>query len=321
MDKQLTIGQLLGLTSPRADFRYGMELEMEGGERFDSDMLRENVGTRWDLTVDHSLRGGVELVSNALSVGHLSAAIRRAYDFVIPRGYGHSPRTGIHLHVNQQTRTLEEVLAFIAAYTLYEPMLLQRVGGDRWENVYCIPLCELGGSARRLRAEWDREHKPTPTGRWRRSVLQYMVRPWAKYTALNVLPLHDIGTVELRMPPFWEDVEHTLEFLQSVHEIQQFAEGKSPEDVLRIWGTNEAENIEALEEISGTALAWCNEDRLVADLDLYDPAGVVERLCAPAQANSEWGPPNRRASGTNGFRYGTIGTGSRPVVRTTREVA
>lgn len=96
------------------------------------------------------------------------------------RNEAFSPRTSIHVHAN--CRNLEEsvVKTIILLYALYEEAFFLLVNPERRDNIHCVPLTETYLS-----------------GKYK-TALPSLIETWHKYTALNIKPLSEHGTIEFR---------------------------------------------------------------------------------------------------------------------------
>jgi hypothetical protein len=167
-------GEVLNTTSA---FTAGIECEIEGV-----------VGTPcfdfFDTTKDGSLRHeGLEFISEPLGKEALLTAFTTLHDelelFEVPEG-NFSPRTSTHVHINCRPLEEEQVKTLLLLYALYEEYFFLVVSPARRGNIHCVPLTET--------------HLP---GLYHTN-LSSLVNRWHKYTALNLVPLCNLGTVEFR---------------------------------------------------------------------------------------------------------------------------
>lgn len=89
-------------------------------------------------------------------------------------------RTSIHVHVNMMYSKTYQVRNFMLLYSILEPLVFGYVAKERMNNIHCVPLTY------------------TNLPSWYHAPLDILVAKWHKYTALNLLPLRELGTVELR---------------------------------------------------------------------------------------------------------------------------
>lgn len=91
-----------------------------------------------------------------------------------------SSRTSTHVHVNCLPLEVETVRNIVLMYALFEEFFFLMVKPERRNNIHCVPLSETTVS--------NCYSRPLPT----------MVSSWSKYTALNLKPLAQYGTLEFR---------------------------------------------------------------------------------------------------------------------------
>lgn len=155
----------------------GLECEVESVRSFSSEL-----SYGWSMTDDGSLRNnGKEFLSGAKPRVDLLNGFRDLHAKIIPHKFPKfSERTSIHVHVNCQNLTVEQVQNIVLMYALYEEMFFNLCDPSRRHNIHCVPLTETY-----LPALYK-------TG------LDNMLSRWHKYTALNIKRLTDLGTIEFR---------------------------------------------------------------------------------------------------------------------------
>lgn len=137
----------------------------------------------FNVTNDGSLRNnGYEFVSVPMYMEDSIKAFESLHATLRLRSTeeAFSPRTSIHVHAN--CRNLEEstVRNILLLYALYEEAFFLMVNPERRDNIHCVPLTETYLS-----------------GKYRGNVVS-LVENWHKYTALNLKPLSEYGTIEFR---------------------------------------------------------------------------------------------------------------------------
>jgi len=158
----------------------GIELEIERSSGF-------GYSKYFSRVVDRSLRDeGNEFISLPLRVDTLLEQLQEFFqinrDMFVPECY--SDRTSTHVHMNVQHFTKENVKTLLLYYALVEPLLFDFVGNYRQENIYCVPLNET-----LLLQDMSKTVS---------NLFATSGRAWQKYTALNLLPITQYGTVEFR---------------------------------------------------------------------------------------------------------------------------
>lgn len=160
-------------------FAAGAELEVEDIKRFDIDFLE-----KWSINVteDGSLRNnGHEFL---LPPSNRDKLVER-FNMCLTKGIKvgkepYSMRTSTHVHVNMLNASEAQTKALLFLYAIFEPLAFSYVGQARKNNIHCVPL--------------NMTHMPNVY----KHTIEYIVARWHKYTALNLLPLAKLGTVEFR---------------------------------------------------------------------------------------------------------------------------
>lgn len=161
---------------------------------------------------DHSLRNyGFEYVSppdtkenllRSFKDLHASLAFRKKEE-------AFSDRTSIHVHVNCRSLDLKQVRNIVLLYALFEEYFFKFTEPSRRHNIHCTPLTETYLPVRYC--------KPLP----------YLVDSWSKYTALNIVPLKTLGTIEFRHMHGHSDAALLDEWLSTIENLWEL--GKTAE--------------------------------------------------------------------------------------------
>lgn len=198
-DKGYTEGKL-PISSP--DLVVGLELEIENWEG-------ENKFRGFDFHEDNSLRGSsIEAVTRPTKAKFVETLLQGFFfkNGITERNY--SERCGTHVHMNVSDMTEDEVASFCLLYQVFERLLFDYVGGDRDNNIFCVPWEQAGISYDLLHNL--RNHKD-------------LSRAWRKYTALNLLPIYDRGSVEFRHLPGTCDVNYLIGWINLIGCMRNFA--------------------------------------------------------------------------------------------------
>jgi hypothetical protein len=169
---------------PDPTLLYGVELEIESAS-FD------DATTGWTATEDGSLRNhGVEFISFPMLYGDLDVCLSK---LIATNGYtkaNYSERCSVHVHANCHDFTLTQLAALVLMYQVFEGVLFTWIDSNpdqpycRRENIFCVPISET-------------QVNYTVVNRFSKGITNGL-RQWHKYTALNLLPISTIGTVEFR---------------------------------------------------------------------------------------------------------------------------
>lgn len=192
---------------------YGLELEIENVPNWDEMLVH---GMR--SVEDGSLRNdGREFLTSPSTFSVQRHILERFFDKNKLTDKNYSERCSIHVHANCQDLTREQLGALCMLYQVYERLLFNFVGDDRDKNIFCIP--------------------------WDQTTLTYNVvnniekdsfgslKQWQKYTALNLLPLFSLGTVEFRHMSGTNDLEKISIWLNLIGGLFQYARKNSIGDI------------------------------------------------------------------------------------------
>lgn len=157
-------------------FIAGVECEIES-------VRSQHDFPHFHATQDGSLRNnGIEFISVPLPKVELLTSFNNLHASIefYERDIAFSPRTSTHVHINCRSLSTEQVKTLVLLYALYEEFFFAMTSPDRRTNIHCVPLTET--------------YLPV---HYHRSI-NHLVQRWHKYTALNILPLAKLGTVEFR---------------------------------------------------------------------------------------------------------------------------
>ena len=198
-----TITQLYGLNNDTLAkspvFIAGLECEIE------SVRSQKNLAG-FQATADGSLRNnGIEFISPPVDRVALGAMFRNLHASIefYDREEAFSPRTSTHVHVNCKPLQEEQVKNIVLLYALLEEFFFAMVDNTRRGNIHCVPLSE------------------TFLCNYYNTGLNNMIQRWHKYTALNLLPLSKLGTIEFRHLQGTDDSNLLEEWLLAIDKLWQ----------------------------------------------------------------------------------------------------
>lgn len=202
-------------------FIAGMECEIE------SVANPNHLFEGFEVTEDGSLRNnGVEFISVPCPKGTLLANFCSLHEELAfnRKADAFSPRTSTHVHINCRPLEPEQVKTLVLLYALYENFFFAVCEPGRRNNIHCVPLTD------------------TFLPELYKKDLKVLIGRWHKYTALNILPLGTLGTVEFRHMQGTDDaalIQEWLTVLENLWALAQrvslSAENLSSEDLLRSW--------------------------------------------------------------------------------------
>jgi hypothetical protein len=183
----------------------GLELEIE---RWNPDV--ENRFRGFEFTRDGSLRGySVEAITKPMYSKFVPEKLESFFKHFSITKDNYSERCSTHVHVNCQDLTPEQVASVCLLYQVFERAIFDFIGNERSENIFCTPWsqCRISkGMLKRLISD------PNST-----------TANWQKYTALNLVPLRDKGTVEFRHLEGTCDIGRIVTWLNIIGSIFAYA--------------------------------------------------------------------------------------------------
>lgn len=203
---------------------YGVEIEVENC-RGDFEHYSKLLHPAWQVKEDHSLRittKGVpwEFVTVPL---HFSQMVPQIYGFYEKTKFtedNFSDRCSIHVHANVTDFTTENLGALALYYQVLEEVLFSFVGHHRDSNLYCIPWSQCRISHNIVDKLINQESKQT-------------LKAWQKYTALNLIPIGSLGTVEFRQMHGTADIKKIVSWLTIINRIMTEASKTSLDEAIK----------------------------------------------------------------------------------------
>lgn len=172
----------------------------------------------WKLTDDGSLRNhGREYISWPVRDKQIEYALRLLFKTIGATNYEFSQRCSIHVHMNARTMQVDQLRAMILLYIVFERALFAFVGHNREKNIHCVPLHDSN-----ITYTFD-------------AILNGTTRPqhaWMKYTALNLVPLQDKGTIEFRHMHGTDDMAKIMVWINLLLCIKLYAYRNNLNDIV-----------------------------------------------------------------------------------------
>ena len=181
-------------------FVAGVECEIEDVKAHPKEALALQL---FKADKDGSLRGkadkdcGYEYISKPMPGPQLIEAFALLHQDLkfLENGDPFSHRTSTHVHVNCQSLETGHIISIMKLYALFEEFFFMMVKSNRRDNIHCVPLTE------------------TPLPAMYGSTLEKLVVNWHKYTAFNMKPLRELGTIEFRHLHGTGDVQEFTQWL------------------------------------------------------------------------------------------------------------
>jgi hypothetical protein len=214
------VGNFEGARERNSPLFVGLECEVES-------VARPSEGShRFRVTTDGSLRNhGVEFISDPTPITEIVddfTLLHRVAEFR-DLSAKFSPRTSIHVHVNCSNLSLLETRNIVYMYALFEEFFFLLVDSSRRSNIHCVPLTET--------------YLPV----YYKSELTHLISRWHKYTALNIKPLCELGTIEFRHMQGHDDPELLKTWLGTINRLVSMAtfnpinRNTLTDDNIRLW--------------------------------------------------------------------------------------
>lgn len=207
----MILSEIYGTQSLPVGFYAGTEYEIEDVR----EVLFPNNPYKIFQENDNSLRNnGFEFKTSPLTYENSLEAFNWLHKYIRIGKQAFSDRTSIHVHVNVGNLHEFEIKNLVLTYALLEPLFFQFAGRSRQDNIYCVPLNYTTLPA----------HYSQP--------IQNLINKWHKYTAFNILPIKNLGTVEFRHLGGTGDFERYKTWLTSIKSFYDATTKKGSINVL-----------------------------------------------------------------------------------------
>lgn len=215
-----TIHEIFG--SRKAEGQVGVEIEVEG-------INLPGRASGWNAVPDGSLRnGGMEYVTNgAVTLEKLKSLLDNLDKQFKDVGsvIADAHRGSVHVHVNVQDKTPEQVFTTLFLWLLVEALWMDRCGPTRNGNLFCM---SSGGSGEIIpyAKQFLARHRD---GAW------YNLWHRGKYSALNTDCLATFGSMEFRTFPSSTKQEKVLEWAGWCHRMVELGCRLDPDKLYVVW--------------------------------------------------------------------------------------
>ena len=195
----------------------GMELEIEGEtlptEGHLASIRSKETAAVWAVHRDGSLRGeALEYVlSSPVKPSELEGILKALWDKFSSVGTRMrlSNRCSTHVHVNVSGYKINEITSVIALWTTLEEVLINWCGLDRTTNHFCLPSSQSSTVIRTWGRFLENGALDFPEG--------------MKYSALNLRPIMNFGSVEFRTMRASLTYEPLLDWALFCHALVRYA--------------------------------------------------------------------------------------------------
>lgn len=193
-----------------SDLGIGIEIEAErytaaiGKQANDLDGFLQY----WELKPDGSLRNsGIELCSRVLFGADIPRALYVAQPIMEQLDFNW--RAGIHVHTDVSSKSVNDLIAIFELYSVLEPLIFAWEGNRREQNNFCVPWysCNTPLTTFLQLARRASDNKSSA------SYILSDIQSVGKYTALNVAPITNFGSIEYRHMQSTRDINRILQFV------------------------------------------------------------------------------------------------------------
>ncbi len=181
---------------------------------------------KWRAEVDNSLKAAesIEFVMRAPApIGELADALQQLKKAFVDNHsqFYDSYRAGIHLHVNVQELSMQELATMISTYYIFENSLVNLCNPFRQGNHFCLRAKDAGGQIRTIRKAF-KDNNPL-----------LFQDDNIRYSSLNVCAIPKYGSIEFRSLESTEDFGKVENFARLHHSLREFSkEAKTPTAVM-----------------------------------------------------------------------------------------
>lgn len=224
--------KLLGLNKP-TEGDFGIEIECEGAN------MRAVKGAIWKSEPDGSLRGEYpeSACEYVLTKPVTFAEVEPALDALIKLNkaaeFKFSFRTSVHVHVNAQLLTVDQLLNLIYTYLLLEQPLVNYCGDSRKANRFCLRLRDAEGLLDGVNHLFTMGYDG----------FAHLRNDRNRYASINLEAFNKYGSIEFRAMRGTMDKAIILPWVSMLNNIKSFAmEMENPKaihDLFRSVGAND----------------------------------------------------------------------------------
>lgn len=275
MDK--TIREYFNLSEYKGDI--GIEIEVEG-----VNIPMEDTNKFWSANYDGSLKSieNSEYVTNnpvrySTSLDHIAHLSNIFKDNSTT--INDSMRAGVHIHLNMQEMTKQQVSSIAALFYIVEPILLDYCGEGRVGNLFCLSSD---------RADWQIKYIADCIKEDRYLDL---CTDNIRYCALNWKPITTFGTLEVRCLKTPNNIIHIQKWIRLLQRIVDY--GAKVNNINELLSdVSGCEKTQFLEKIFGPLTKWLPIESDVED-KIFDGVRRAQQIVAAEnirQGLDKYGP-------------------------------
>lgn len=206
----------------------GLELEMEAKNNLPREGTLDGItgrdtGARWTTHDDGSLRGSsIEYVlSQPCSRDEIEPMVEALFMALTKHKTVliNSNRCSTHVHKNISGKTVNLITSALAVFCTFEDVFIPWCGEERVNNHFCL----ANRDSPVVVNAWNNYLK-TGSQRWSRDL---------KYSALNLVPIFDRGSMEVRCGPVPDSADKVVKWVKFVDSMFEYAfkEFENPQSI------------------------------------------------------------------------------------------
>jgi len=234
----------------------GIEIECEG----------KNLGIvndkYWKTEDDGSLRGHYPneraefVLKKPIGIEKVKEAVESLKEGLPEAKLNFSYRTSVHVHVNVQDLTNEELLNFMYIYLLLEEPLVNFCGRDRKGNRFCMRIQDAEGFVFTLARVFEGGIPVALNGFNENDI---------RYSSMNIASLRKYGSIEFRAMRGNMDSDLIESWAQTLVNLREFSKKfKSPKEIAQHYQKKEAK--EFMQEAVGHTYNLLTYPRMVKEI-------------------------------------------------------
>jgi hypothetical protein len=217
-----TIGEHLS-AKPQKGALFGVEIEVENVCLNGVPSVPEVSG--WAAKGDSSLRAGIEFVTRTPESLTRTVEKLRQYEKVLSKyTYSFSFRTSVHVHMNMQDLTLQDVAKITLAYSSIEKLLGEFCGRSRMNNRFCLDIHHNSYYTEDLYSSLTPDFvRKSLAGTANVSYVLGKIATLPRYSSVNLRSLTSFGTLEFRSLRGTEDVGTIIVWIRILNALRSNA--------------------------------------------------------------------------------------------------
>ncbi len=211
------------MNKPAASSRYkgriGLELEIEARSPTPNEghldaLVSPTTKAKWMAIRDGSLRGDYAreyIVNKPINREELRPMLEGLFENfkTMKSKIDNSNRCSTHVHLNMGGKKINEITAVMCLWTIFEQSLINFCGEERQTNHFALSSSESNATL----TAWE-QYLRYGHAHWDRNL---------KYQAMNVLPLFDKGSLEIRCGAAANDAEGPIVWATLLDHLVDFA--------------------------------------------------------------------------------------------------